>query len=149
MPAKRSCTFAARWSPGSKNVLAMGKPVCVKPWRPATRIFSQLPRNWNVSCSKPPKYGSHDDRWGCQPLDKHPGATRFGTSLASRLESNMKPKKILIVDDSVVVLKTISQKLTAHGYEAITAEDGGSAVSVVRQQKPDLILLDLWYPPDV
>lgn len=61
----------------------------------------------------------------------------------------MSRKKILIVDDSVVILKTMSIKLTANGYETVTAEDGGTAVSVARQQQPDLILLDLSFPPDV
>ena len=57
--------------------------------------------------------------------------------------------KILIVDDSPVILKTLSMKLTANGYEVITAEDGGSAVSLVRHERPDLVLLDISFPPDV
>ena len=61
----------------------------------------------------------------------------------------MSRKKILVVDDSIIILKTMSMKLTAAGYDVVTAEDGGSAVSTVRQQKPDLILLDLSFPPDV
>ena len=61
----------------------------------------------------------------------------------------MNRKKILVVDDSVVILKTMSMKLTANGYDVVTAEDGAGAVSAVRKQKPDLILLDLSFPPDV
>jgi len=61
----------------------------------------------------------------------------------------MSRKKILVVDDSVLILKLMSMKLTAHGYDVITVEDGGSAVSAVRTEKPDLILLDLSFPPDV
>lgn len=61
----------------------------------------------------------------------------------------MNRKKILVVDDSPVILKTMSMKLTAHGYEVVTAEDGGTAISAVRREKPDLILLDLSFPPDV
>lgn len=57
--------------------------------------------------------------------------------------------KILIVDDSPVILKTLSMKLTANGYEVVTAEDGGSAVSLVRNERPDLVLLDISFPPDV
>jgi two-component system KDP operon response regulator KdpE len=57
--------------------------------------------------------------------------------------------KILIVDDSPVILKTLSMKLTANGYEVVTAEDGGSAVSLVRNERPDLVLLDVSFPPDV
>ena len=61
----------------------------------------------------------------------------------------MSRKKILVVDDSLVILKTMSLKLTANGYDVITAEDGSTAVSAVRKEKPDLILLDLTFPPDV
>ena len=61
----------------------------------------------------------------------------------------MNRKKILVVDDSALILKAMSLKLTANGYDVITAEDGGTAVSAVRTEKPDLILLDLSFPPDV
>jgi CheY-like chemotaxis protein len=58
-------------------------------------------------------------------------------------------KKILIVDDSRVILKVLSTNLAAHGYYVLTAEDGGQAMSIVRHQKLDLILLDISFPPDV
>ena len=61
----------------------------------------------------------------------------------------MNRKKILIVDDSPVILKAFSMKLHASGYDVLTAEDGSTAVSLARQQKPDLILLDINFPPDV
>ncbi len=61
----------------------------------------------------------------------------------------MSRKKILVVDDNPVILKTMSMKLTSHGYNVVTAEDGSSAVGAVRRDKPDLILLDLSFPPDV
>jgi len=58
-------------------------------------------------------------------------------------------KKLLLVDDNKIVLKTTATKLQAAGYEVLTAEDGGSAIRQARQLKPDLILLDLNFPPDV
>ena len=61
----------------------------------------------------------------------------------------MSRKKILVVDDNQVILRTISMKLTSEGYDVITAEDGSEAVSSVRREKPDLILLDISFPPDV
>ena len=61
----------------------------------------------------------------------------------------MNGKKILVVDDNVVILKTVSMKLAANGYDVCTAEDGAGAVGAVRRAKPDLILLDLSFPPDV
>src|SRR5215470_1695228 len=61
----------------------------------------------------------------------------------------MNQKKILIIDDSPVFLKTVSAKLTPHGYHALTARDGGEGISTVRHERPDLILLDINFPPDV
>ncbi len=61
----------------------------------------------------------------------------------------MSQKKILVVDDSLLIVKLLSMKLSSQGYQVIAAEDGGSAVSAVRRERPDLILLDLSFPPDV
>jgi two-component system chemotaxis response regulator CheY len=35
------------------------------------------------------------------------------------------------------------------GYSVLTAPDGGTAVEKVRKERPDLIILDLVFPPDV
>ncbi len=61
----------------------------------------------------------------------------------------MNHKKILVVDDNAIFVKAVSMKLKACGYDVLTAEDGGSAVSTARREKPDLILLDISFPPDV
>lgn len=58
-------------------------------------------------------------------------------------------KKILVVDDDKVVVKALSIKLTGRGYEVLTAAEGSEAVGIVRQKKPDLIILDLSFPADV
>ena len=60
----------------------------------------------------------------------------------------MSPKKILVVDDNPVIIKTLSMKLKANGYEVASALDGAGAASSVRTNKPDLILLDISFPPD-
>jgi DNA-binding response OmpR family regulator len=43
----------------------------------------------------------------------------------------------------------MSSKLKAGGYEVVTAADGSEAVSTTRREKPDLIILDITFPPDV
>jgi CheY-like chemotaxis protein len=58
-------------------------------------------------------------------------------------------KTILIVDDSQIILKTLSMKLKGQGYDVLTAEDGSVGVSTARRERPDLILLDITFPPDV
>ena len=58
-------------------------------------------------------------------------------------------KKILVVDDNEIVIKTITLKLRGAGYQVITAMDGSEAVAMARKEKPDLILLDISFPADV
>jgi len=58
-------------------------------------------------------------------------------------------KKILVVDDNEVILKTVSLKLQGAGYQVITALDGSEAVAAARKETPDLILLDINFPPVV
>jgi CheY-like chemotaxis protein len=57
--------------------------------------------------------------------------------------------KILVADDNVVVLKTVAIKLKSVGYEVRTAMDGSTAISCVRRERPDLIILDIDFQPDV
>ena len=58
-------------------------------------------------------------------------------------------KKILVVDDNLVVRKILGMRLQKSGYEVLEAADGGTALGMIRTSKPDLILLDLFFPPDV
>ena len=58
-------------------------------------------------------------------------------------------KKILVVDDNEIVIKTITLKLQGAGYQVIAAMDGSEAVAMARKEAPDLILLDVSFPPDV
>lgn len=58
-------------------------------------------------------------------------------------------KKILIVDDSKVVVAALSMRLTAAGYSVLSAAEGGDAVSIARHERPDAIVLDVSLPPDV
>lgn len=57
-------------------------------------------------------------------------------------------KKILIVDDDSVVVTSLAIKLKANGYDVFKAPDGSTAVSLVRTQRPDVILLDINFPAE-
>jgi CheY-like chemotaxis protein len=61
----------------------------------------------------------------------------------------MTAKRILIVDDDSVTRDVLSRLLNGVGYQILTAIDGSQAVSMARHEKPDLILLDIIFPPDV
>lgn len=56
------------------------------------------------------------------------------------------PKKILLIDDDPVLLDTLRYRLTREGFLVITAEDGVAGLELARQEKPDLIVLDLMLP---
>ena len=50
---------------------------------------------------------------------------------------------ILIVDDSATYRKACGDMLASHGYETIFAVDGNEAISLAKEQHPDLILMDV------
>ncbi|AQT68689.1 Transcriptional regulatory protein CseB [Anaerohalosphaera lusitana] len=52
-------------------------------------------------------------------------------------------EKILIIDDVLDLLETLSLALEQEGYEVRTAETGGEAMACIRTDTPDLILLDV------
>jgi CheY-like chemotaxis protein len=55
-------------------------------------------------------------------------------------------KKILIVDDEPAVVTYLEMLLHDHGYETISAVDGKEGMEKVRQEKPDLVTLDISMP---
>lgn len=54
--------------------------------------------------------------------------------------------RILIVDDDEEILELVRNRLENHGYETVTAIDGGEALRKARTQKPDMIVLDVSMP---
>jgi two-component system KDP operon response regulator KdpE len=54
--------------------------------------------------------------------------------------------KILIVDDDKDLLLALKVRLTSQGYGILTATDAATAIHMVTQHRPDLILLDLGLP---
>jgi CheY-like chemotaxis protein len=57
-----------------------------------------------------------------------------------------KKVRILLVEDSKPIRRENESALHKVGYEVISAEDGESALQMAREQKPDLILLDMILP---
>ena len=63
--------------------------------------------------------------------------------------SSAPQKTILVIDDNEIVIKTITLKLQGSGYRVVSAMDGSEAVALARRENPDLILLDISFPPEV
>ncbi|MCR4436387.1 MAG: response regulator [Clostridiales bacterium] len=55
-------------------------------------------------------------------------------------------KKILIIDDSVLMVRYITDILQNAGYEVVSASNGREGIAKVREEKPDLVLLDVVMP---
>jgi CheY-like chemotaxis protein len=55
-------------------------------------------------------------------------------------------KTVLIIDDEPDVREFLSDVLEDHGYRTLTAADGVEGLQLARQEKPDLVILDLLMP---
>ncbi len=56
------------------------------------------------------------------------------------------PEKVLVVEDDQTLLETLEYNLSRQGYHVLTASDGPTALKVAREERPDLVLLDLMLP---
>ena len=54
--------------------------------------------------------------------------------------------RVLVVDDEKLLVKGIKFNLENDGYQVDTAYDGAQALSMVKEQKYDIIILDLMLP---
>lgn len=55
-------------------------------------------------------------------------------------------KKVLIVEDNELNMKLFHDLLDAHGYLTIQTRNGLDALSLAREHRPDLILMDIQLP---
>lgn len=55
-------------------------------------------------------------------------------------------KRILIVEDDLAILRGLKDNLEYEKYEVITATDGEQGYGLMREKKPDLVILDLMLP---
>jgi len=57
-----------------------------------------------------------------------------------------KQVKILVVDDDPDIREAIYAVLEAHSYQVVTACDGEEGLGKLKEERPDLIILDLLMP---
>ena len=53
---------------------------------------------------------------------------------------------ILVVDDEIGIRELLSEILKDEGYNVKVAENASAARIARREQRPDLVLLDIWMP---
>lgn len=55
-------------------------------------------------------------------------------------------QKILIVEDDPFLSSLLKTRLTKEGFETVRAADGEQALTMLKEEKPGLVLLDLILP---
>jgi CheY-like chemotaxis protein len=55
-------------------------------------------------------------------------------------------RKILVIDDDVLVRNTVVRILERHGYQISVAPDGLRGLSMCRSERPDLVITDIIMP---
>lgn len=55
-------------------------------------------------------------------------------------------KSILIIDDESSIRESLTGILTDEGYRPVVAEHGEAGLAMLREESPDLVMLDIWMP---
>lgn len=55
-------------------------------------------------------------------------------------------RKILLADDDPDVIEVVSMLLEDEGYDIVAAKDGAEALEMIKEENPDLVILDLLMP---
>jgi DNA-binding response OmpR family regulator len=61
-------------------------------------------------------------------------------------EGELNEKLIVLIEDEIIVLNLLTQKLEKAGYLVKTATDGEAGLALIQETEPDLILLDMMLP---
>lgn len=76
----------------------------------------------------------------------HPRGSKSGNPEEQTLSIEEKTPKILIVDDEEINVELMEAYLLSEPYTTITAYGGKEALRKVREEKPDIVLLDVMMP---
>jgi twitching motility two-component system response regulator PilG len=71
---------------------------------------------------------------------------RGDVAAGGSLECGHGEVKVMVVDDSRTIRRTAETLLRKEGYQVISATDGFEALSMIADNKPDLIFLDVMMP---
>jgi two-component system, cell cycle response regulator DivK len=63
-----------------------------------------------------------------------------------RSQARRAAKTVMIVEDNELNMKLFHDLLAAHGYRTLQTRTGMEALRVAREQRPDLILMDIQLP---
>jgi two-component system cell cycle response regulator DivK len=63
-----------------------------------------------------------------------------------RADARRRAKTVMIVEDNELNMKLFHDLLDAHGYRTLQTRTGMEALRLAREQRPDLILMDIQLP---
>jgi CheY-like chemotaxis protein len=69
------------------------------------------------------------------------------TTVAAPPASTREPVRVLVADDSDLMVSLVASWLEDEGYDVMTATTGRQALDTAALQNPDVVLLDLIMPP--
>jgi CheY-like chemotaxis protein len=81
-----------------------------------------------------------------QKDDEKQAVGAYDETLAALYQAKNAIPKILVVDDSVSIRRSIRQMLSQKDYVILEASDGREALEKIEEESPDLLLLDLEMP---
>jgi two-component system alkaline phosphatase synthesis response regulator PhoP len=55
-------------------------------------------------------------------------------------------KRVLVCDDEPYIVESVSYVVRKAGYEVSSAEDGDTALEMIRREKPNMVFLDIMMP---
>ncbi|NEO38567.1 MAG: response regulator [Moorea sp. SIOASIH] len=125
----------------------LGLPICkeiVEHHRGQIWVESELGKGSNFSFSLPIPVESEP---GVKTIAAETLLTQLHSSMTtSKMTTNSRDKTILIVDDEAPIRELLKQHLRAEGYRIQEAKDGWEAIQQIKQERPDLIILDVVMP---
>lgn len=78
-------------------------------------------------------------------IEIQPGVEQAAITDGSHV-SGHRDFKVMVIDDSRTIRRTAETLLQKEGYQVISATDGFEALSMIADNKPDLIFLDVMMP---
>ena len=74
---------------------------------------------------------------------QHGKSKRLGVAMSRK---KLRKTCVLVVDDVATIRRMVKGVLEPAGYEVIDAEDAITALSLIHERQPDLMLLDIHFP---
>ena len=68
------------------------------------------------------------------------------TSVLRPYRTARRPARVLVVEDDAAIVRGLTDALAYEGYDVISARTGEDGIRLVRERKPELLILDIMLP---